>query len=470
MVSTASQLGARGLHLVLNAISTLALIRYLGPDRYGGFVLVVTVAAIGGLVSDLGLNKLAVREIARDPASEGDVLGSVLAARLGMGVAAVALTLTFLAVLGTSTEIIAAAAVVSLLYFTEAAMSVVIVFHVRIQQQYEAFVRVVVEAAETTLVLVLIAHQATLVQLVAAQVVAATLGVGVALVLARRRLGYLPRLRRGGVSGLFREALPVGVALLLAAVYLKIPSVLLVRLRDSGEAGLYGAAYQPVEYLLLSAAVVINVLLPLLSESHHTSPARFGQIYRGGSEAMLAGTIPIAVVLFVGGPVFVRTVFGAQFAGSATPLRLLGLALVPMVLSFWLSIVLLSGGQQRITLAYDLSAFVVTILLCFVLIPPYGAAGASLVILASSLFVVGCALAATRSRLGVSLGATRMLAILGTGVVAMIAGHWLAGLGLPIVPVLAAVVVAYVLVLWAGGLLPSPTLLDQHPQIVGTVS
>ena len=56
--------------------------------------------------------------------------------------------------LGASAELLAAAAVISLLYFTEAGLSVVIVFHVRVQQQYEAFVRVVIELIETTLVLV----------------------------------------------------------------------------------------------------------------------------------------------------------------------------------------------------------------------------------------------------------------------------------------------------------------------------
>jgi len=221
---------------------------------------VVTVAAIGGLVSDMGLNKLGVREIARDPSAEGEVLGSVLLARLGLGLAAVALTLTAMAVLGATAQVITAAALISMLYFTEAALSVFIVFHVRIQQQYEAFVRVVIEAVETTLVLVLIAHQASLVQLVSAQVIAATIGVGLALALARRRLGYLPGLRWSRAAGLLREALPVGLTLLLAAVYIKIPSVLLVRLRSSGEAGLYGAAYRFLDVAIGDARIDHGVL------------------------------------------------------------------------------------------------------------------------------------------------------------------------------------------------------------------
>ena len=61
--------------------------------------------------------------------------------------------------------------------------------------------------------------------------------------------------------------------------------------------------------------------------------------------------------MVVGGPLWCAPVYGADFAASATPLRLLGVALFPMVLSFWLSVVLLSGGEQRITSAYDVLAF-----------------------------------------------------------------------------------------------------------------
>jgi len=41
--------------------------------------------------------------------------------------------------------------------------------------------------------------------------------------------------------------------------------------------GYYGAAYQPIEYLLLASAVVINVLLPQLARAHEGDVIRFTQ-------------------------------------------------------------------------------------------------------------------------------------------------------------------------------------------------
>src|SRR5262249_27080229 len=117
-VSTITQAGAQGLHLVLNIVSSLALIRYLGPDGFGGYIFVAITAAYAGLGSDMGLNKLGAREIARVPRDEDRILGSVLATRLSLAVLSLALTLGALALMGATGEVLQAAAVFSCLAFT----------------------------------------------------------------------------------------------------------------------------------------------------------------------------------------------------------------------------------------------------------------------------------------------------------------------------------------------------------------
>ncbi len=458
-VSTISQLGAQGLHLVLNIVSSLALIHYLGPDKYGNYVFVITTAAIIGLVSDLGLNKLGVRDIARDPADEDDVLGSVLLVRLALAVLAVGITLLALAAMGANAELLAAGAVISMLFFTEAALAVVIVFHVRIQQQYEAVVRVVIETVETALVLWLIHQQATLIQLLVAPVIAAVIGVVGALLLVRRRIGHFPALRATHARRLFIEALPIGLTLLVAAAYLKLPAVLLGSMTTSAEVGLYGAAYQPIEYLLLASAVVINVLLPLLARNFTHRRDHFVRIYQRGTEALLVLTIPIAAVLIVGGSTLVTAVYGADFAASADPLRILGIALIFMVQSFWQSMVLLAGGQQRITLLYNLVALAITVALCFALIPSLGQNGAALAILVTAVIVVVSANVATAASLGArpELGRVVWIVIVGIGVIG--GAQALTVAGLASFAALGVTIVAGTVVLWRLHLLPDMGML-----------
>lgn len=420
LVSTGSQLLAKVVHLGVNIVSSLAIIHHLGPDGYGEYVLVVTVVGIAGLVGDFGLNKVTVREITIAPADEFGLLGGLLTARFGLGLVAMGLTQVALLAIGASAEARAAGLVLSTMALVEAALAMFVAFHVRLEQQFEAAVRVGIEAAETVLVLVLIARGAGLVALVAAPVLAAALGIVVAAMVMRRRLGWLPRPTTVVVGRLLRAALPVGPALLIAAVYLRIASVLLAWRSTPTEVGLYGAAYQPVEYLLLAAAVLVNVLLPLLVRAHRDDHDRFVAIYRRGTEALVGTTLVIAVSTTALAPWLVDAAFGPGYSGAVGPMRILVVALVSMVVSFWQSYVLLAAGHQAVTLRYDVAALLVTVTLSLVLVPHLGGAGAATSICIASILVVVWGSRALRSRASASLDAGRLL-LIGAAAAAMVA-------------------------------------------------
>ncbi|MGH2704375.1 MAG: oligosaccharide flippase family protein [Actinomycetota bacterium] len=402
-VSAGTQLGARVLHLGLNLVSSLVIVRSMGPSSYGRYVLVITLATFLGLLADFGLAKLAVREIARDPGAEPEVLGTTILLRLALAAVAAALVQAGLAALSAPGEVRAAGAVASALFVTESLLSLVVTFHVRMKQQYEALVRVVMEALETGLVIWLVARSASLVQLVAAPVVGATAGVVIAGWAVRRRFGVRLRFDARLARRLMAAALPVGPALLLGAAYLKLGGVILAARATPREVGIYGAAFQPIEYLLLATAVLINVLYPLLARWHGAEPGTFLAVYRRGSEWLLAATLPVPILLaFTAGPV-VSFVFEPRFAASAGPLRLLSVALVLMSVSAWQSFVLLAGGRQRVALVYDGVALAFTGLLGVLLVPSLGAAGAAIATLAGSLVVAAWSTIASSRLLGATL-------------------------------------------------------------------
>lgn len=442
LLSTGSQLVAKIVHLSVNVVSSLAIIHHLGPRGYGDYVIVVTVAGLSGLVGDFGLNKLAVREIARRPDSEADVLGSLLTARLCLGVVAIVFAQAILFALGVSPEVRIAGLVLSTMALVEAALAVFVVFHVRLEQQYEALVRVTIEVLETALVLVLIASGAGLIALVAAPVGAAVVGIALALGLVRRRTGSIPRPATTVVGHLLRQSLVVGPALIIAAAYLRIPGVLLAWLSTAEEVGIYGAAYQPVEYLLLATAVLVNVLLPLLARSSGDEPERFQALYRRGTEALLGTVLPVAIAMVALAPWLVEVAFGTEYADAVGPMRVLAGALVLMVVSFWQSYVLLAAGQQRLTLIYDAVALAATVALCILVIPSEGGLGAAIAIAATSGLVVVWATVVTATRADATLDYGRLgrIALAATGMAGVAALATNVG-----VPVGAAIVIGGVL-------------------------
>ena len=266
-VSTSTQLVARGLDLVVNVTVSLALVRYLGPHGYGDYVVVVTVAGLTGLVAELGLPKLAVREVSRDPETAGKVIGTVTVIRLVLAVVAAGLAQLALLALDASAEVRVATLVAGLLAVSEALMSVVVVFHVSLRQQYEAVARSAANVVKLAAVLALVAAGAGLVALVAAPALTAFVAVVLGRRIAVRRFGLRLSFDRSIVRSLLREAAPIAPATIIGVLYLKLDALMVGLLGSRHAVCVYGAAYQPIEYVFLASAVIIGVLFPLLARA-----------------------------------------------------------------------------------------------------------------------------------------------------------------------------------------------------------
>lgn len=376
-VSVSVQFGAKLVHLALNVVSSLAIINYLSPARYGDFVLVLIVTTLLGLLCDFGLVRVAVREVSREPDLEAGALGTVMALRLALAVVSAGLVQVVLLAMGSTGAVRVAAAVASLYFVCDALLAAAIVFHVRLRQQYEALALTVAELVETALVLVVIARGGTFLQLVAAPVVGGVVGVVIAVGIARGRFRARPRLNLGLVRPLMRAAVPVAANGFVGIVVLKLDGLMLGALRPSDEIGLYGAAFQPVEYLLVATVTAVTVVLPLLSRYHRDDPARFEAMYRRGTEVLLAVMVPLALLVAVLAQPAVRVVYSDAYADSAAPMRVLAVALVMMSLCAWQAIVLLAAGRQRVTLAYNCGALVLGAVIHLALIPTFGYMGAA---------------------------------------------------------------------------------------------
>ena len=389
--STAAQIASRGVHFVLNVIAGLALIRYFGPAGYGDYAFVLTYATLFGLLSDFGLSKVAVRDMSREPGAEGAVLGTAMATRVVLSLAAALLAQIGAILLGVREELRAVVAVASLLFLVESLLSVMAVFQVRLAMQYEAIVATAIQALDTAIILALISLKASLIVIVGSPVVSGAIGITIALALVRRRFPLAMRVDVARLRRLLIESAPVGLTTMIVVLYVKTDAVILGLLATPTDVGLFAAAYKPIEYALLALMLPINVLFPLLARWCGTDRRLFQLVYWRGADALLAFTLPIAVVVFVGAGPIVTALYAADFASSTTPLRLLALGLPLMVLSAWQGFALLAGGHQRVTVAYDAAALVVNVSANLVLIPAIGYMGATIAAFATSLFVAICA-------------------------------------------------------------------------------
>jgi O-antigen/teichoic acid export membrane protein len=178
--------------------------------------------------------------------------------------------------------------------------------------------------------------------------------------LARRSLGFGARSHPGRIMLLANYRLDVWILGALAGVH---------------EVGLYSVAVALAEALFLLPTALSAVQRPDLVRASPADAVRLAsRIFR--ASALLTGLSAVALV--VTAPIFVRLLFGENFAGSVDDLRVLVAGAFGIVALKQLGSALTARGRPTLTSIATGVAFASTIALDLLLIPDHGGLGAAI--------------------------------------------------------------------------------------------
>jgi O-antigen/teichoic acid export membrane protein len=178
-----------------------------------------------------------------------------------------------------------------------------------------------------------------------------------------------------GLGAALRASLPLGVNGVLALASLRVELLVLAFTRSDGEAGVFAAAFKVVEFLMLVPSAIAAGAMPALTREALRGESR-AVLRTAATVALLA--VPAATGIALVAPGLVPRVFGAAYAGGATPLRVLALAVVPMFLNTVLLHVLVAWGKAGVLPGLTAARLLLAAALAAILIPPFGVLGAAL--------------------------------------------------------------------------------------------
>lgn len=191
-----------------------------------------------------------------------------------------------------------------------------------------------------------------------------------------------------------RRQLGLGFPFLLISMFFildnQLDVVLLSRLQDEYQVGLYGAASTIISALVLIPFAFQTAVFPVMSRLYTTAPDALGRLYEQSFKYLLLAGLPVAVGVTILASDIVTLVFGAQFALSAPMLQILIWSLFLTFVSIPNSRLLIVSDQQRRTAMFLLLSLVINTALNLLLIPRWGATGSAVarVISTSVLFTV----------------------------------------------------------------------------------
>jgi O-antigen/teichoic acid export membrane protein len=184
---------------------------------------------------------------------------------------------------------------------------------------------------------------------------------------------------------LFRITWPLGLSMLLVQMINCIDVVILGFFRNDAEIGYYSAAYKVIFVCSAMIANFFESVFPMLSTTYRSDAGRFALIQETNLKLMFAVGIP----LLVGGTVLSReivlAVFGPTYSESALIFRLLlwipPIIYVNTVYAWSLLAMDMHGAYLRVVSLQ----VVVNVLFNFLLVPPFGVYGAGTATILSEL-------------------------------------------------------------------------------------
>jgi O-antigen/teichoic acid export membrane protein len=433
LVKGFSRLAIASLISQLIAFVALAYVaRRVGATNLGAYTLALLLASYFNLVASVGVDYLAMRDLAKNKSAVGEIVGETLLLQGAMAAVMYVALLILAPVLVADHDVETLVPIVGLIMFTTtftldwALLALgrstgVAVWRMVGQVVYAALIPLLVVGGRVGI------ERYAWLNILGLAVTAA----GLLWVFWRYCGG---RLRTSGVRALarrLRRSLPFGYSLIMVQLYASVGVLILGYFESNYVVGIYAVAGKLPLALITFANLWISVLFPHAAQRLDDEPAEFavdlGRMVTGA--LVIGAAVSIGAALCAG--TLMPTMFGDAFQSAAVPFALLSCAAALVLLQANFSNVLLAGGNERLYGVIMTVCATGMVVLNLALIPLIGIDGAAIATIVGECALTAVTLIAVRRRIGPVPLDWRMLprglAAVAAMALAMLAARWVGG-------------------------------------------
>jgi O-antigen/teichoic acid export membrane protein len=353
--------------------------RHLGVEDFGRYVIVTSLIAIVGGLTEAGVSNIAAREFATQERAERDrLIANVIGIRLTIACAGVAVATGFAVVAGYDRTMVLGTVLAGIgLVIGTLQQTYSIPIGVALRFGWLSTLDLLRQAAFVAVVVVLLLADAGLLPFLAATIPASFAVLLVAIPLVRGTAPLLPRFEREEwlrivhLVGVYAAAAAVGT------IYVSAVIVTTSLVGSAEESGYLGAAFRILTVLAGIPLLLVSTAFPVLARAAHTDPERLQYaVQRLIDIALIVGTWMALSTIF-GAGVAVAIVAGADFEPATPVLQIQGPVLLASFLAVTGALALVSLRRHVALLVGNLVGLVLIVVLTAVFVPEFGAEGAA---------------------------------------------------------------------------------------------
>lgn len=355
--------------------------RFLGVAGIGRYSFIIAYVSVFGLVVNLGIDNIVIREIARNFQLLPRILGATIKLKLYLLAVITPLILGGLLLFRLDVELkysillLFTAQILLREMFTVVSQAVFLSCE---KLEYRTITTLVFQVLRIGGIVTVLTTGHGLVPLFAAVIFADLVqGVWTVNIVNRRFSKPDFSASRAEVWYFFKQAIPIAVAFGFTTAFFHLDNFLLKGIKGDYENGLFSSAYRVILTPIQIIVPIIWVILPHLTRTFHQSREtlrREGEFYL---KCIAAAMIPAALTIgFYSTPVM-RFAFGEEYVLSGIALAIVAPTLAFRGVLYMLDLSLIAAERQNMVAVSAGSAFLTKLILGILLIPRLGYLGAA---------------------------------------------------------------------------------------------
>jgi len=370
----------------------LLVARFLPSEQTGIYFLALSIITIVSVVAQFGFPSVVVREVARAPQNEASRhVSRALAVTMPLIVCALVVANLLAWVFGYGEEVrllvligggVIAADALSLLFFA--------VLRGMHRLAYEAFGVLIGQTLTVGFGVGILMIKPSLSALMVALLVGSVFNALYSAFWVAKRLGKQALIPTFGsfkeVKTLFRITLPFTIAAVAVKVYSYVDSLFLGKFIGPEAVATYGVAYKFTYAFQFLPLAFVASLYPTFSAQLHRKDKQVQEVFLRSMWYMAILSVPITLGIWVISDELIALT-GGQYTASASVLRLLIFALVPIFLDFPIGSLLNAADKQATKTTILVMTMVLNVVLNAIFVPLFGPHGAALAGLVSFIFL-----------------------------------------------------------------------------------
>lgn len=396
-VNTAVDTFGRVFQLIIGSITIIILTRYLGPEGYGYYALILAFVGMFSDISGLGINMTIARKIPNEPKLASDIFANALSLK----------TLGSIIIFGS-------AIIIGILIYPEPVVRTGIILaglssaFLTIQGTYKPIYQIklklknfviadVVSRSISFILLLLFVYSGYSLNYIIATL---TLGSLINLLLtdffARKLIDVSWKIDLKGWQMLVKEAFFLALIVILGGIMQKISIVILSKLDSPEEVGFYELALRPIVLIYGLAMLFTSLIYPILAKMVNSNLERLKNILRQSNDFLILAGLLLGLFFFFFDKQLILIFGGNEFIRSANILKLLSFILVlRFSYMIFFNYLIVKRFDKYLAKIHGLGLIIVSLLSLF-LIPKMGAMGAAWAFLIGEIFVALAIFIATR--------------------------------------------------------------------------